>query len=325
MTQLPGWFEVTSLVVILAILVVDLAVIGRRPHVPTFTESARWVGVYVGLALVFAGLVWVVGGPAPAGEFVAGWLTEYSLSLDNLFVFALILGSFAVPRALQQGALMIGILIALVLRAALILAGAAIIDRFTAVFYLFGAILVVTAVSMLRADDVEEYRENLTIRLVRRVMPVSTEFDGRRLVTRIDGRKLLTPMALVILSLGTTDLLFALDSIPAIFGLTTDPFIVFTTNIFALMGLRQLYFMLGGLMERLAYLKYGLAAVLAFIGVKLVLEALHTNRLPFINHGEPVGWAPEIATWVSLVVIAGCLGVAGLVSVLKPPRQDAPA
>lgn len=322
--ELPLWFEVVSLVVLAAVLVIDLVVVGRRPHVPSFAESARWVGFYVGLALVFALVVLAVGGSAPAGEFLAGWLTEYSLSLDNLFVFALIMGSFAVPRLQQQRTLMIGILIALVLRAGLILVGAAIIERFSWVFYLFGVVLLVTAVKMIGGQDEDEYSENVLVRVVRRVMPVAPDYDEARLTTRVDGRRMVTPMLLVILALGTTDLLFALDSIPAIFGLTSDPFIVFSANIFALMGLRQLYFMLDGLMERLAYLSYGLAAVLAFIGVKLILEALHSNTVPFINGGEGVPWAPEIPTWLSLAVIIGFLAIAAVASLLWPPRPGTP-
>jgi len=380
---LPVWFEVASLVVITGVLVADLVIIGRRPHVPGFAESARWVGFYVALALVFAGLVYLVGGAQPATEFVAGWLTEYSLSLDNLFVFALILTAFAVPRELQQRTLMIGILIALGLRAVLIVAGAAVVDRFTWVFFIFGVILLVTAYGMLKGqDEEEEYKENATVRAVRRVMPVSEHYDGKSLTTRIDvevpadpaldpapgqvspfgtpasvadapiardvapydvtsseattgqpasgqpaayeTRRALTPMALVILALGTTDLLFALDSIPAIFGITSNPFIVFTTNLFALMGLRQLYFMLSGLMERLTYLKFGLAAILAFIGVKLVLHALHTNSLPFLNGGEPIEWGPEISTGASLVVIVACLGLAALASLVARRSPSGP-
>lgn len=234
------------------------------------------------------------------------------------------MGSFAVPRLQQQRTLMIGILIALVLRAGLILVGAAIIERFSWVFYLFGVVLLVTAVKMIGGQDEDEYSENVLVRVVRRVMPVAPDYDEARLTTRVDGRRMVTPMLLVILALGTTDLLFALDSIPAIFGLTSDPFIVFSANIFALMGLRQLYFMLDGLMERLAYLSYGLAAVLAFIGVKLILEALHSNTVPFINGGEGVPWAPEIPTWLSLAVIIGFLAIAAVASLLWPPRPGTP-
>lgn len=346
---LPFWFELSSLLVISGVLIADLLIIGRRPHIPGFAESARWVGLYVGLALLFAGAVALVGGATPATEFLAGWITEYSLSLDNLVVFALILTAFAVPAALQQRTLMIGILIALVLRAILIGLGAAVIERFTWVFFLFGILLLVTAAGMARSsDEEEEYRENAVVRLARRVLPISDQYDGARVLTRVpaggstapdsDGRhdggahpsvrpttarltrRALTPLALVILALGTTDLLFALDSIPAILGITQDAFLVFATNLFALMGLRQLYFMLAGLMARLTYLRFGLAAVLAFIGVKLVLHALHTNSLPFLNGGEPIAWGPEISTGLSLAVIVGCLALAALASLLWHPR-----
>ncbi|MCC2333339.1 TerC family protein [Cellulomonas wangsupingiae] len=321
--ELPVAFEIASLVAVVAILVTDLAIVRRRPHVPSVRESVVWVLVYVALALAFAGLLAVVGGAAPAEEFVAGWLTEYSLSVDNLFVFLLIMSSFAVPRAQQQRVLMVGIIVALVLRAGFILAGAAIIERYTWVFYVFGAFLVWTAVKLARggvggAD--EEYEENALVRAVRRVLPMSPGYDGGRVRTEHAGRRVFTPLVVVFVAIGTTDVLFAFDSIPAIFGLTHDPFIVFTANVFALMGLRQLYFLLGGLLDRLVYLPYGLAAVLAFIGVKLVLEALATNSLGFVNGGEPVPWAPEVPTWVSLAVIAVALGGATVASLVRVRR-----
>ena len=323
MNKLPEWFEVTSLLVIGGVLLADLLIIGRRPHVPSFSESAKWVGAYVAAALVFAGLVLRVGGPHPAPQFVAGWLTEYPTSLDTQRVSTLCAGSFAVPRVLQQRTLMIGIIIALVLRAGLILVGASIIEKFSWVFYIFGVILLITALKMLGGNEEEDYKENLFMRTVRRIVPVSPDFEGTRLRVHRDGTWMVTPMLLVILALGTTDLLFAFDSIPAIFGLTSDPFIVFTTNLFALMGLSELYSMLGGLMERLVYLNYGLAAVLAFIGVKLVFEALHQNSLPFLNSGQPFEWAPEIPIWASLLMIVASLGVAAVASLLWPPRSSA--
>ena len=322
--ELPAAFQAASLVAVVAILLLDLALVRRRPHVPSVRESVVWVLVYVGLALVFAGLVALVGGPAPAGEFVAGWLTEYSLSVDNLFVFLLIMSSFAVPREQQQRVLMVGIIVALVLRGAFILAGAALIERYTWVFYLFGAFLVWTAVRLLRegaGSGDEPYEENRLVRGLRRVLPMSPTYDGGRVRTVHEGRRVFTPLVVVFVAIGTTDVLFAFDSIPAIFGLTHDPFIVFTTNVFALMGLRQLYFLLGGLLDRLVYLPYGLAAILAFIGVKLVLEALATNSLGFVNGGEPVPWAPEVPTWVSLTVIAGALAVATVASLVRA-RHD---
>ncbi|MFS0703010.1 TerC/Alx family metal homeostasis membrane protein [Cellulomonas sp. 179-A 9B4 NHS] len=320
--ELPVVFEVASLVAVVGILLVDLAIVRRRPHVPSTRESVTWVAVYVGLALAFAGLLAVVGGSAPAGEFVAGWLTEYSLSVDNLFVFLLIMSSFAVPREQQQRVLMVGIVVALVLRAAFILAGAAIIERNTWVFYLFGAFLVYTAVKLLRegGGGDEEYEENALVRGARRVLPMSPAYDGGNVRTEHEGRRVFTPLLVVFLAIGTTDLLFAFDSIPAIFGLTHDPFIVFTANVFALMGLRQLYFLLGGLLDRLVYLPYGLAAILAFIGGKLVLEALATNSVPFLNGGRPVTWAPEVPTWLSLVVIATALLTATAASLLVSRR-----
>jgi tellurite resistance protein TerC len=268
--------------------------------------------------VVFGVIVAFVGGGAPAGEFFAGWLTEYSLSVDNLFVFVIIMSRFAVPREHQQKVLMVGIIVALVLRAGFILAGAAIIEQFVWVFYIFGAFLIYTAVKLLAGEDEsDEYKENAAIRLLRRVVPLSDRYDGARLRTVVDGRRLFTPMLIVFVAIGTTDLLFALDSIPAIFGLTKDPFIVFTTNVFALMGLRQLYFLLGGLLERLVYLPIALSVILGFIGVKLIFEAMHENTLPFINGGHHIEWAPEIPIWLSLSVIIGSLVVATVASLIR--------
>ncbi|MFC7879836.1 TerC family protein [Isoptericola sp. NPDC057391] len=324
--ELPLWFEWASLAALIVLLAVDLAIVGRRPHVPSMKESGLWVGFYVALALVFGLIMLAVGGTAPAGEFYAGWLTEYSLSVDNLFVFVIIMSRFAVPKQHQQMVLMVGIIIALVLRGAFILAGAAILEQFVWVFYLFGAFLIYTAIKLVAGDDdEEEFKENVAIRLLRRVLPVSQEYDGAKVRTVVDGKKLFTPMLVVFVAIGSTDLLFALDSIPAIFGLTKDPFIVFTANIFALMGLRQLYFLLGGLLERLVYLPIALAVILGFIGVKLILEALHTNTLPFINGGEHVAWAPEIPIWLSLAVILGSIAIATVASLAKTRRTAAVA
>ncbi len=322
--ELPYWFEAVSLTAMVALLLADLVIVGRRPHVPSMRESALWVSFYVGLAVIFGLVVAAVGGWAPAGEFYAGWLTEYSLSIDNLFVFVIIMSRFAVPRDQQQKVLMVGIIIALVLRAGFILAGAAIIEQFVWVFYVFGAFLIYTAVKLLAGEEEEEeYKENVAIRLLRRVVPVSEQYDGARVRTVVDGKRLFTPMLVVFVAIGTTDLLFALDSIPAIFGLTKDPFIVFTTNVFALMGLRQLYFLLGGLLERLVYLPVALAAILGFIGVKLIFEAMHENTLPFVNGGEHIEWAPEIPIWLSLTVIIGSLAIATVASLVRTARTAA--
>ncbi len=316
--ELPIWFEAASLTAVLLLLIVDLFVVGRRPHVPSMRESAGWVAFYVTLALVFGILVGLVGGGAPAGEFYAGWLTEYSLSVDNLFVFVIIMARFAVPRDQQQKVLMVGIIVALILRGGFILAGAAIIHQFVWVFYLFGAFLIYTAIKLVvGSDESEEYQENRFVRLLRRVLPIGTRYDGGRLRSTEDGRRVLTPMIIVFVAIGSTDLLFAFDSIPAIFGLTQDPFIVFTTNVFALMGLRQLYFLLGGLLEKLVYLPIGLSIILGFIGVKLILEAAHDNTLPFINGGEGLESVPTVPIWLSLVVILGTLVVTTAASLLR--------
>lgn len=308
------------MVLLVGILILDLFLIVRRPHVPSMREASLWVGFYVLLALIFAGVLFLIGDVQHGSEFLAGWLTEYSLSIDNLFVFVMILSRFAVPHAYQQRALMIGIVLALVFRGLFILAGAALIENFSWIFYLFGAWLVWTAIQQVRHDEDAVQGDSWLIRQIKRVMPISDGFDGGKLRTTVNGKRVWTPFLIVLVSLGTTDLLFALDSIPAIFGITQSPFIVFTANVFALMGLRQLYFLLGGLLERLEYLKYGIAFILAFIGVKLVLHAMHVNELPFINGGEHIAWAPEISTWVSLGVIVTAMAVATAASLVKVRR-----
>jgi tellurite resistance protein TerC len=315
---------VVTLVTLVLVLALDLVIIGRRPHEPKFRESAAWVALYLGLAVMFGLGVLVLSGPRYGGEFFAGWLTEYSLSVDNLFVFVVIMARFRVPRDLQQEALLIGIVLALVMRGAFIAAGAAAISRFGWIFYFFGAFLVYTAVNLVRqrGGEATDFTENALIRLSRRALPLTGDYRGGRLFVRNDRRLKVTPLLIVMIALGTTDLIFALDSIPAIFGLTEEAYLVFTANVFALMGLRQLYFLLGGLLDRLTYLSLGLAAVLGFIGVKLVLEALHDNDLPFINGGEPIGWAPHIPIWVSLVVIVATLGVATIASLIASGRRE---
>lgn len=308
------------MVLLVAILVVDLLLIIKRPHVPSMREASLWVGFYVLLALVFAGVMFLLGDVQHGTEFLAGWLTEYSLSIDNLFVFVLILSSFKVPSAYQQRALMIGIVLALVFRGLFILAGAAIIERFIAIFFVFGAWLIWTAWQQVKPGGHGDQGDSWLIRQVKKVLPFSDHYDGGKLRTTVDGKRMFTPFLLVLISLGATDVLFALDSIPAIFGITQSPFIVFTANVFALMGLRQLYFLLGGLLERLAYLKYGIAFILAFIGVKLIFHALHENELPFINGGEHVP-VPEITTMFSLGVIVAAMAIATLASIVKMRRE----
>ncbi|MFY1624027.1 TerC family protein [Micromonospora sp. WMMD723] len=321
--NVSGMVWAGTLVALTAVLLADLFIIGRRPHEPSVRESSLWVSFYVGLALLFGAGLWVTAGGDVAGQFYTGWLTEYSLSVDNLFVFVIIMARFRVPRKYQQKVLLIGIVLALVMRGGFIAAGAALISQFSWVFYIFGAFLIYTAVNLARQGEPEEdeFKENILIRWSRKALPLSRDYDGAKLTTYEAGRRLFTPMLVVMIAIGTTDLIFALDSIPAIFGITKEPYLVFTANVFALMGLRQLYFLVGGLLDRLVYLSYGLAVVLGFIGVKLVLEALADNNLPFLNDGEPIGWAPHIPIWLSLSVIIGCLAVATVASLVKSSRD----
>jgi tellurite resistance protein TerC len=322
--SIPLWFEIGTYVGLALILGFDIVLAFRRPHIPSTRESAMWISFYVALALVFAGLLLWFDGPEHSGQFIAGWLTEYSLSIDNLFVFLIIMGRFSVPRKYQQELLMVGIIIALVLRGLFIVIGAVIIEQFSAVFYLFGLFLIYTAWNQaFTGHDDEAETENRLIGFLRKRIAITERFDGAKLRTTVDGTRMFTPVLIVLIALGTTDLVFALDSIPAIFGITQEPFLVFTANVFALMGLRQLYFLLGDLVDKLVYLKYGIAFILAFIGVKLFFHALHENTLPFINGGEHVDWAPEIDTFVSLAVIVGSMAVAVIASIIKVRRDRA--
>jgi tellurite resistance protein TerC len=321
MGELHLGFEIAALVVLCGILLADLLLVIKRPHLPSMKECAGWIGFYVGLALVFAVVLFFVGGSKPSSEFLTGWLLEYSLSIDNLFVFILIMAKFGVPRKYQQEALMVGIIIALIARGLFILAGAVIIEHFVGVFYLFGLFLLYTAWNQAFGDD-DDDSESPVMRLVRRFIPVSDEYDGNKLRTVVDGKKLFTPMLLVFITLGVTDVMFALDSIPAIFGVTRNPFLVFTANIFALMGLRQLYFLLGGMLDRLAYLKYGIAAILGFIGVKLVIHAIHEAPLDFIPGFDYLQKIPEVPIWLSLGFIVVAMGVAIAASLVVAGRRD---
>jgi tellurite resistance protein TerC len=307
-----------------AVLVFDVVIIGRRPHQPTMRECGIAIAIYTSLAVLFGLWIWFEYGARYSGEFYAGWLTEYSLSVDNLFLFIIIMSRLAVPKKYQQEALMIGIVLALIFRGIFIAIGAVAINEISWIFYVFGLFLVYTAVGLVRhgTDDEEDYKENRLISWTRRHLPATDEYDGVKLTTKRNGKRLITPMLIVILALGSTDILFALDSIPAIYGLTNEPYLVLTANIFALMGLRQLYFLLGGLLKRLIYLSYGLAVILAFIGVKLVLHALHENQLPFVNSGDPVP-VPEIPTWLSLAVIIVTLAVTASASLLRTRSLEA--
>ena len=262
MSETPVAFMIATFAVLIAFFVVDLFVIGRKPHVPSTKECVQHIAFFVVMALIFGGLVWCFAGSKPAIEFYSGWLTEYSLSIDNLFVFVIIMSNFAVPKVLQKYVLSVGITVALILRGCFILVGAAIIQRFTWVFFLFGAFLIYTAIKLVvGGDDDEEYHENGLIRMLRKVIRITDDYDGEKLRTTKNGVRYWTPMLIVFLTIGTTDVMFAFDSIPAIFGLTKDPFLVFTSNVFALLGLQQLYFLLGALLDKLVYLPAGLSVV----------------------------------------------------------------
>jgi len=314
MLDVDVWTWLATLAGLVLLLGYDVWIAHRKgPHKITTREATRWVAFYVGLAVLFGVGLWVLGGHAAGSEFFAGYITEYSLSVDNLFVFVIILASFGVPAAYQHKVLLFGIVLALVLRGVFIAIGAAAIERFVFTFFLFGGFLIFTAWKLATGstDDSASGRgPNAFVRLMQRVLPTTDEYDGAKVFTVVGGRRLVTPMLLVMLAIGSTDLLFALDSIPAIFGLTQEPYIVFTANAFALMGLRQLYFLLDGLLDRLVYLSKGLAVILGFIGVKLVLHAAH-------EYSWGKDWAPDIGTFTSLGVIIGVLTVTVAASLAK--------
>ncbi|MBB5830780.1 TerC family protein [Brachybacterium aquaticum] len=321
MTVSPLIWAVTIIVVI-GLLAFDYIFHVRKAHVPTLREAAVWSAIYVGIALLFGVLVLIFGGVDMGTEYFAGYVTEKALSVDNLFVFLIIISSFAVPREDQQKVLLFGITFAIIARSGMIAIGAAAIDAFSWVFYLFGAILLFTALKMIveeiKGEDEEEQKDGIFVRLVKKVLPATDEYDGDKFFTIENGKRVLTPMLLVMIAIGATDIIFALDSIPAIFGLTQNTYIVFTATVFSLLGLRQLYFLIDGLLDRLVYLSWGLSIILAFIGVKLVVHALHENELPFINGGEAVHAIPEITTGFSLTVILGVLVVTIVASLLSP-------
>jgi tellurite resistance protein TerC len=317
-----------TIAAIVGMLIFDFLGHVRTPHAPTLRESAIWSAVYVGLAIVFGLLVLWFSGAEYAGEYFAGYVTEKSLSIDNLFVFVLIMSTFAVPRELQQKVLLFGITFALALRTVFILVGAAAIENFSWVFYLFGAILIYTAWVQARSGGHggdEDFQENAVLRVVRRILPTTEDYHSDRMTVRVDGKRFITPLAVALIAIGSADVIFAVDSIPAIFGLTQETYLVFAANAFSLLGLRQLFFLIDGLLDRLVYLAYGLAVILGFIGAKLVIHALHTNELPFINGGEHVTAIPEISTAVSLGVIVGTLVVTTVASLARRRPEPVPA
>ena len=322
----PWAWGILALVAI-GLVALDFLGHARRPHPPTAAEAARWTLFYVGLAAIFGVGIWLTNGWVYAQEFYAGWAMEWSLSVDNLFVFILILKAFRLPRENQQKALLFGIVIALLLRLVFILLGAALVARFSWVFFIFGVWLLWTAFSQVKetatgGGEDEEYEENAFIRVVRRVLPITDGFIGDRMLYRHGGRTYLTPLFVVVLALGSADLMFAFDSIPAIFGITSQAFLVFACNVFALMGLRQLFFLVDALLGKLVYLGYGLGVILSFIGIKLILEALHANKLPFINGGRGAEWAPEISVSVSLGVIVVTLMITVIASLVRSAMDE---
>ena len=319
-----GWIGLAA--IILTLIVIDIVGHVRTPHEPTMKEAAVWSVAYIGMALVFGGIVWFVWGGGFAQEYLAGYITEKALSIDNLFVFVIMMSSFKVPRKYQQEVLLAGIVIALVLRLIFILAGAALIENFSWVFYFFGAWLLWTAFSQAREgvqepdEDDEEYRPSGFVKLVARVIPMTDGFVGGKVIHRHAGRTMITPMMLCIIAIGTADVMFAVDSIPAIYSLTAEPYLVFAANAFSLLGLRQLYFLIDGLLDRLVYLHYGLAAILGFIGLKLVNHALHSNELPFINGGRPWEAIPEPSIGASLGLIVVVVALTVVASALSSRR-----
>ena len=311
--ELPVWFEIGTFVGLTVLLLADLALVARRPHEPSVREASIWVTFYVALALLFGLVLLVVTNGDFATQFYAGWLTEYSLSVDNLFVFVIIMTTFAVPEKHQHKVLTFGIVLALIMRAIFIAAGAALLNAFSVVFLLFGLLLIFTAVQLFRhRDEDPDIEDNAVVKAARRFLPVTDDYVEGKLTVRTAGRRMVTPLFLVLIAIGSIDLLFALDSIPAVFGITSEAFIVFTANAFALLGLRALFFLVKGLLDRLVYLSTGLSIILAFIGVKLILHWLHVDISPAV---------PEIPTLVSLAVILVVLAVTVVASLVKT-RND---
>ncbi|MFD4322022.1 TerC family protein [Streptomyces sp. NPDC058548] len=312
---------VLTVVGLCVLIAADFLIGGRKPHEVSIREAGVWTTVWIVLAALFGAGLLIWGGGQAAGEFFAGYVTEKSLSVDNLFVFVLIMAKFAVPSIYQQRVLMIGVLIALVLRAVFIAAGAAAINSFAWVFFLFGAFLIWTAWKLIQearaGEEDEDWEEGRLMKAIERRLPSTDTWHGTKMFVRENGRRLATPMLIVMLAIGITDVLFAVDSIPAIFGLTQDPYIVFTANAFALMGLRQLYFLIVGLLQKLVHLSYGLSVILAFIGVKLVLHGIHETTS--LN-------VPEVSLPVSLGVIFGVLIITTITSLIatRKATKEAP-
>jgi tellurite resistance protein TerC len=313
-----GW--TLTIGVIVALLAVDLILGAVRPHAVGFKEATFWSVFYIAVAIAFGLIFATRAGWGYGAEYFAGYLVEKSLSVDNLFVFVIIMTTFAVPEQFQQKVLTFGIIIALALRVVFIVLGATLLTLFSFMFLVFGLLLVYTAIQLYRhRNEDPSVEDNALVRATRRVLPVTDQYDGGRMLTRVDGRRAVTPLFIVLIAIGSTDLLFALDSIPAVFGVTSEAYIVFVANAFALLGLRALYFLVKGLLDRLVYLSTGLAVILAFIGAKLVLHWAHTDISAAV---------PEISTGLSLVVIGVVLvvtTVASLYAVRRDPSKRAHA
>ena len=314
--NVPLWVWGLTIAAMVVILVLDLLIVDRPwskekgPREFGIRQASWWAVFYIAIAVVFGFGVMIFGDARAGAEYFAGFVTEKSLSIDNLFVFYLLISAFAVPKKYQHEVLLVGIVIAIVMRGIFIVLGAQVINAWSEVFYLFGAFLVYTAYKIVR-DHVkgdehdQDFTQTPVVRLVKRFWPVTNDYHGAKLTVRLDGRRYITPMLLVILAIGVIDLVFAVDSIPAIFGLTQDAYIVFTANAFALMGLRQLYFLLAGLMDRLAYISWGLSAIMLFIGIKMILHALHENGVPVFEVG--IGASLTVIIGVMAVTVAGSL------------------
>lgn len=319
--MIPTWFVIASTIALLLILAFDIFLAFRRPHIPPTRESAAWTIFYLTLGILFACLLWLVTGTGMAGQFVTVWLTEYSLSIDNLFIFLLIMARFAVPQKNVQGMLMVGIVLALLFRAIFIIVGVGLVQQFSWMFYIFSLLILYAAANQFFTSHKDEERtENKLIKLLRKRFHVTARFHGTHIRMNLNGRRVFTPALLVYATLATTDALLALDSVPVAFGITQNVFIIIAANIFALMGLRQMYFLLGTLVRKLVYLKYGISAILAFIAIKLFITALHGNTLPFINGGQHVTFIPEIPTLVSLIFILVAMSIAVIASLMKLGR-----
>ncbi|HEU0090414.1 MAG TPA: TerC family protein [Pseudonocardiaceae bacterium] len=305
-----GWAVTIGLII--GLLALDLVLAALRPHRVGFGEAVAWSVFYIGVAIAFGVVFAMLAGWGFGTEYFAGYLVEKSLSVDNLFVFVIIMTTFVVPEEHQHKVLTFGIILALIMRVIFIVLGATLLKLFTFMFLVFGLLLIGTAVQLYRhRNEDPDIEDNGLVRLTRRALPVTSDYHGGRLSTKIDGRRTLTPLFIVLIAIGSTDLLFALDSIPAVFGVTHEPYIVFVANAFALLGLRALFFLVKGLLDRLVYLSTGLALILGFIGVKLMLHWAH-------------GWSPqvpEIPTSVSLVVITVVLAITTVTSLIKFRRD----